>query len=248
MVKSRSFVISYITFFFYNVSVSKNWSASKIHWIIRSKFIFLGTHSTQQTPLWEANPPYASREIPLILWNPKVHYRIQSARHLSLSWAWLIHPTYWRSILILLSHPRLGIQIDLFPSGFPSKTIYAPLLSPIRATCPANIVLLDLISQIIFGENSDRKAPRYVVSCPVTSSVLRPNIFFSTLFSNTLNLCSSLIVRDQVSQPYKTSGKTTFLNSQLNSRCKVLVNLLTLPLRSLLYAKRFSVLEWLILD
>jgi hypothetical protein len=34
---------------------------------------------------------------------------------------------------------------------------------------------------------------------------LRPNILLNTLFSNTLNLCSSLNVRDQVSHPYKTS-------------------------------------------
>ncbi|KAJ4446326.1 hypothetical protein ANN_13021 [Periplaneta americana] len=36
---------------------------------------------------------------------------------------------------------------------------------------------------------------------PVTSSLLASNIFLSTLFSNTLNLCSSLKVRVQVSQP-----------------------------------------------
>ena len=32
---------------------------------------------------------------------------------------------------------------------------------------------------------------------PVISSLLAPNIFLSTLFSNTLNLCSSLKVRDR---------------------------------------------------
>jgi hypothetical protein len=34
-----------------------------------------------------------------------------------------------------------------------------------------------------------------------------PNILLRTLFSNTLNLCSSLNVRDQVSHPYKTNGR-----------------------------------------
>jgi hypothetical protein len=42
---------------------------------------------------------------------------------------------------------------------------------------------------------------------PVTSSLFGPNILLSTLFSNTLSLCSSLNVRDQVSHPYRTTGK-----------------------------------------
>jgi hypothetical protein len=42
---------------------------------------------------------------------------------------------------------------------------------------------------------------------PVTSSLFGPNILLSTLFSNTLNLCSSLKVRGQVAHPYRTTGK-----------------------------------------
>ena len=40
---------------------------------------------------------------------------------------------------------------------------------------------------------------------PVISFFLTPNIFLSTLFSNILNSCSSLKVRNQVSQPYNTA-------------------------------------------
>ena len=57
-----------------------------------------------------------------------------SARHISLSWArsiQSIHPylTYWRSVLILSSHLRPCLPSDLFPSGFPTKTLYTLLLS-----------------------------------------------------------------------------------------------------------------------
>ena len=44
---------------------------------------------------------------------------------------------------------------------------------------------------------------------PVTSSLLGSNIFLSTLFANTLSLCSSLNVSDQVSHSYKTTGRIT---------------------------------------
>jgi hypothetical protein len=48
---------------------------------------------------------------------------------------------------------------------------------------------------------------------PVTSSLLGPNILLSTLFSNTLNRCSSLNSTDQVSHPYKTTGRSRVAQS-----------------------------------
>jgi hypothetical protein len=40
---------------------------------------------------------------------------------------------------------------------------------------------------------------------------LSPKYFLSNLSSNTLSLCSSVNVRDQVSRPYKTTGKIILL-------------------------------------
>jgi hypothetical protein len=81
----------------------------------------------EQSLSWEANRFANSQEIPHILWNLKVHYRIHKCRQLSLYWASSIqfiptHPTSWRSILILPSHLSLGLPNGLFLSGFPTKS------------------------------------------------------------------------------------------------------------------------------
>jgi len=100
-----------------------------------------------------------------------------------------------------------------FPSGSLTKALHASLHYHIRATCHAHLTVLDLTTLMIFGEQYRSLSSSLYsrLQSPFTSSLLDPNTFFNTLFSNALNLRSSHNVSDQVSRPYKTTGKIIVL-------------------------------------
>jgi hypothetical protein len=96
----------------------------------------------------EQNPLKTSQEIPHLLWNLKIRYRVRRTCHGSLSWSRCIkptpsHPISLRFILILSSYLRQSLPSGLFPSDSSTKMLYAFLVSPMR---------FDLITLIIFGE------------------------------------------------------------------------------------------------
>jgi len=62
------------------------------------------------------------------------------------------HPMSWRSILILSSHLLLDLPSGLFPLGFHIKTKYASLFSLHTYSMSSHLILIDVITRIMFGE------------------------------------------------------------------------------------------------
>jgi hypothetical protein len=152
-------------------------------------------YSMEQSPSWEANRFADSQQILRILRNPKFHYRIHNCPP-PVSTLTQLNPVhtstchFWSSILILSFRLCLGLPSGLFRSGFPTKTLYTPLPSPIRAKCPAHLIFLDFITRTIVGEGyrSWSYSLWTFLHFRGTSSLLGPNILPNTLISNTLSL------------------------------------------------------------
>jgi hypothetical protein len=114
------------------------------------------------------------------------------------------HSNAWRSTLIY------SVPCGLFPSGFPTKTLYTSTLS--HCATWLSLILFYLISQITFGEYTPSSSSVCsLLHSTVTSSHLGPNIILCTLFSNILSTCSFLNMSNQVLHPHKTRGKIIVL-------------------------------------
>ena len=120
-------------------------------------YIYIYTYSMVQSPSWEANWFAASQEIPSISRNPKVHYRTHK-RPPPVSILGRPNPVHIPTSHLLEIHPNI-----MHPSTprspqwslslrFPHQDPIRPLSSPIRATCPAHLILLDFNTCTILGE------------------------------------------------------------------------------------------------
>ena len=159
---------------------------------------------------------------------------LTSVRHLSLSWASPIqsiytHATSWRSVLILSTHLHLGLPSGLLPSSFPTKTLYTPLSSPIRATCPAHLCV-----GISVKKNLTKKGFKHPSNLMWT---YQPLLFFSVIPVNRqvvlkkyslLSLVLGALCQPEISRYFKGSCNDymNYRNMWLEWEKAVLLNVL----------------------
>jgi len=123
----------------------------------RNTWTYLLTYSMVQSPSWEANWFAASQEFPRISRNPKVHYRTHK-RPPPVSILGQLNPVHIpTSHLLEIHHNIIHPSTSRSPQWslslrFPHQDPIHPLSSPIRATCPAHLILLDFITRTILGE------------------------------------------------------------------------------------------------
>ena len=187
----------------------------------------------EQSPSWEADRFSASQEIPGILRNTEVHYRFHK-RPPPVSVLSQIDPVH-----ILTPHLLKVHHISILPSkpgsakwflslGFPNQNpVYT---SPLPHTCymprPSHSSRFYHPNNIGWAVQTIKLLFMYFP--PITRYLvfLRSNILLNILFSNNLSIHSSLNVSDQVSHPYKTTGKIMvlyisvfeFLDSKLDDK------------------------------
>jgi len=171
-------------------------------------------NSTKQCHSWKANRSSASQQILCILQNLKVLYGIHNGQLTvpilnQINPVHVPYPTSWTYIVIQSSHLCLGLPSECCPSGLTIKILYGPPFYPTRAPYSTHLILHYLITRIIFAKEcrSHRSKLSNFLRAPIIFSLPNQNIFLSSLFSNTLSLSSTLIVKDQVSHQSPMQNK-----------------------------------------
>jgi hypothetical protein len=143
-------------------------------------------------PSWKTDNHSTNRDIPSILWNPKLHYHVHKSPPLD-------------SALNQIN------PVHLLPSYF-SKTRFN-MFFPCTPMSALQVFWLNFwmhfssVSCMLHDPHiSGYEASHCAIFCR-----LSPNILLGNMFSCTPNIFSSLNEWDQVSHPYKTTCKIIFL-------------------------------------
>ena len=135
---------------------------SRVLWWNKTTYVLNLTQQYLITPrcrvlLEKLTDLHLVKNFPAFHGTPRFITALTSVRHLSLSWASPIQSIY--------PHPTsLEIHLNIIRPSTPSSPQWSPFLryphqdpihplfSPIRATCPAHLILFDFITRTILGE------------------------------------------------------------------------------------------------
>ena len=196
------------------------WRNFLLTYLLTFLITYLLTYSVEQSPSWEANRFSASQEIPCILWNPKVHYRIHKCPPpvpmLSRIVPFHAFTSHFLKICFNISLPstpgsskwflslKFPHQNPVYTSTLP-HTCYTPHLSHSSRFEHTNNTgwAVQIIKFLIV----------YCLRSPVTSSLLGSNTLLSTLFPNTLSPRCSLNEGETSKCIYYSSNQCEILNA-----------------------------------
>jgi len=198
------------------------WTVSAFHWILISWCTYLITYSIELSPSWDAKRFSASQEIPPILWNQKVYYRIHKcpphvseafvsgSEHVHFEGEELLAP---RPTPILKYHPLSAVRGCLF------NTFAATLRSSIRNLRTRHAVVAGTHLSCFFFYRFIHKNVCIVNNCWVISASLSKTVIYCTIVScmrthNFSNLITNKLCPAQ--REYQSTEQTAWWDTALN--------------------------------
>jgi hypothetical protein len=170
----------------------------------------------EKIPSWEADIRSTS-QIPRLLWNPKAHYRVHKSPLLAPNLSQMHHsfkfppciPNIHSNIIFRSTPSSSGWSRRFIFSGqnFLSIYLHSHACNMPRPSHPPWFHHPNSIWWSV-------KLTKLLIMHPSPFSChfhLCPHILLNILFTHILNLCSSPKVGDQVSHPYKATGKIIVL-------------------------------------